>query len=342
MSPQRTSRQRGISLTELMIALALGSLLTVATVSLFSGTRNTHRTVEALSRAQENGRFAIDLLVSEIRQAGFDAGCSTAPNNLLNEQDETYRPELYDFSNPVRGWRDAGENSLTRYIAGNDTVLIVHAAPASGATASGNTPANANTIQLSGSSAVKQGQVLMVADSEGCDIFQNRSNDNAASLARGSGGGSHRPGNKNPANADFSHAYGPDMDIQLLRSAVYFIGEGTGGMPALRRALHDRGTTPTQEELVEGIVALRLCFGTDDDADQDTDTYQTADNVTDWSSVRSVRVTLVAVGPSGGRSETPQRLGITECDGTEAFIEPPERRVGVVFTTSVAMRNALP
>lgn len=64
-------RQSGLTLVELLIAMALGLLVLLAVVSLYVGSRQTFRIQEDSARLQETGRYAIETLGRSIRQAGF-------------------------------------------------------------------------------------------------------------------------------------------------------------------------------------------------------------------------------------------------------------------------------
>lgn len=68
------ARQRGVSLIELMIAMAIGTLLLLGIVQVFSGTSNTFRANDALGRVQESGRFAMEFMRRDLRMAGH-MGC---------------------------------------------------------------------------------------------------------------------------------------------------------------------------------------------------------------------------------------------------------------------------
>lgn len=82
MIPERTNptaldraagrtRQRGVSLIELMIALLLSSLIILAMVSVFIAGRASFLTQEQVARQQENGRFAWELITGELQEAGY-------------------------------------------------------------------------------------------------------------------------------------------------------------------------------------------------------------------------------------------------------------------------------
>lgn len=86
----------GFSLVELMVAMVIGLVITFAVVQIFTTSRTTYQTDEGLARVQENGRFAIEFLSREIRQAG-DVGCQQAIEILkLNETKTTNPAQMYD------------------------------------------------------------------------------------------------------------------------------------------------------------------------------------------------------------------------------------------------------
>lgn len=77
-------RQKGFSLVEVMIALVLSLFLIGAVLLMFASSQSSAKHVENLSRQQENIRFAADLLVRDIRNAGFrdDPDASIAASNF--------------------------------------------------------------------------------------------------------------------------------------------------------------------------------------------------------------------------------------------------------------------
>lgn len=69
--PQMRDRQRGVTLIELMVALAIGAFLMLGAVTVFMQSRTTFRITESVSRLQENGRFALDVLEADVRMSHF-------------------------------------------------------------------------------------------------------------------------------------------------------------------------------------------------------------------------------------------------------------------------------
>ncbi|MEC5387362.1 PilW family protein [Uliginosibacterium sp. H3] len=68
---------QGFSLIELMIALTIGSFITVGAVSVYSTTRQANRIQGMQSRLSEDGRFALSMLRRVVSQAGFRPTSST-------------------------------------------------------------------------------------------------------------------------------------------------------------------------------------------------------------------------------------------------------------------------
>lgn len=64
-------RQRGLSLIELMVALAIGVVLLLGLVQIFGASRAAFASAEGASRIQENARFAMDFLRRDIRLTAY-------------------------------------------------------------------------------------------------------------------------------------------------------------------------------------------------------------------------------------------------------------------------------
>ena len=68
---------RGFSLVELMVAMALSLLLIGGALSIFFSSRLTYQVTDEASRIQETGRMALEFMLRDIRNAGWQ-GCSQA------------------------------------------------------------------------------------------------------------------------------------------------------------------------------------------------------------------------------------------------------------------------
>ncbi len=67
----RTDRQSGFSLVELMVAMALGVVLMLGVVDIFSSVRASTQLEQNLSRMQESGRFLMNFMLEELQEAGY-------------------------------------------------------------------------------------------------------------------------------------------------------------------------------------------------------------------------------------------------------------------------------
>ncbi len=65
------SRQRGLSLIELMITLVLGLIIIAAVFNMYAGSSRSARYTEGLQSMQENGRYGVSVLQRGLRLAGF-------------------------------------------------------------------------------------------------------------------------------------------------------------------------------------------------------------------------------------------------------------------------------
>jgi type IV pilus assembly protein PilW len=164
--------QMAFSLVEIMVAMTVGMLLSAGIGQLYLSTKQTYRMQEQLARFQEDARFVMEVLTSDIRKAGY-AGCSsrqTVVENTLNGKTSV----LFDFSNAIQGFEAMATNPGWTYglestnptpssdisawtpqlalppntvIAGND-VLAIKGTLGQGARVTANTPASLS-IQVS-------------------------------------------------------------------------------------------------------------------------------------------------------------------------------------------------
>jgi type IV pilus assembly protein PilW len=73
-------RQRAFSLVELMVALAIASILLGALAIMFVNMSNARGDIDRTSRQVESGRYAMQILSDEIRHAGYFGVLANAPS----------------------------------------------------------------------------------------------------------------------------------------------------------------------------------------------------------------------------------------------------------------------
>lgn len=105
-------KQQGFSIVELLIALALGSLITLAAVQLFSTNQRTFQLQQGLTDVQEQGRFALDYISRDLRLMGLRDPAVVGPNPGLLLADTTVNATAMPASQDG-GTVGAGNDRLT-------------------------------------------------------------------------------------------------------------------------------------------------------------------------------------------------------------------------------------
>ncbi len=293
------NRGTGLTLIELMIALALGLLLVAGMVQFFAGNKVSFRTNEGIARIQENGRFTLETLKSDLREAGtlgFCAGqvqienhlndsCGGGISDFFNpnlaiigwEFSDTGRGDDYDLPEdgdlnpaiPVAGdWSSTASTSSLPVplgglvVPGSDVLSIRRMQPASGFTGADTNDRTSATINLTADHNLNQDDLVLVTNCTRADLFQNTSSA-ADSFSRGGGScTSPGPGNKPPGAREWASTYADDMQAFVAGQLVYFVGRSpTTGRPALFRWNISAGAVGTPDELVDGVDNMQVLYG---------------------------------------------------------------------------------
>ncbi|MDY6828298.1 MAG: PilW family protein [Pseudomonadota bacterium] len=360
--------QKGLTLIELMVAMVVGLVLMTGVIQILMGSKDGMRWQEELARIQENGRFALHLLRQEVREAGY-SGCNPVVTNLLNPAGVGYTPTLFELNAPATGWEFGGTASGDTYslastnpvgvgvsswddaagsdldaslqdlvVPGTDVVVVKRAAALAGVTASGNTPANANTINLTSASGIAKGTILMISDCSGADVFQNRSDASASNVTRGASNNNPGPGNVNPGANQFSHRYQADAEIYTVAVTTFYVGVGAGNEPTLYRIDYNSGSAGTPVAIVQGIENLQVLYGLDLSGDEVPERYVTADGIgANTDQVVAVKVamlmrSLAAVDPTNPTSQTFNLLGTD-------VVTPADGRARRLLSSTIKLRN---
>lgn len=374
MNTARTlERQQGLSLVELMVAIVLGLILSAGIMQLFVGSKQTYRFHDAMSRVQENARFAIDALSHDMRMAG-DMGCSAYVqniNNTLNAPPPAFNPgagvqgwealgtgasatfNLAAFNAPVQeaggngnaNWPTSGGAVLdtgTWSVPGSDIVRIWRGS-GSLATINSISPGAAQTVlNVTPNADISDDDILLLTDCQSADWVQacNVQGISSGASINGILSNGCSPGN-NMTMPVLTQAGG---QLVKLESFIYYVGKrnnDANSPPGLfRRALGVVGGNAamagTPEEVVEGVESMQVLYGVDTDGDRTVDQYVTADLVNDWASVISVQIALLMVANETSddiTGATNYALGDVTANAAN------DRRLRQVFHTSITLRN---
>ena len=96
-------QERGLTLVELLVALALGGLITLAAVAALTVSRQGFATVDAASQLRDNARFATSMIRRLVVQAGYldtkYATNSASSSFLVGNPSATSEPNIKGFNN---------------------------------------------------------------------------------------------------------------------------------------------------------------------------------------------------------------------------------------------------
>jgi len=329
-------RQRGVTLVELMIALVIGLLVTVAMLKVYVDASRMYRFNEGLARVQENGRFALEFIRRDARVAGF-WGChgDAALTNGISTSSDAYN----------KGF-DPGEEEfghITGTEGGDDDAdsITFRSATGSGALVTSDMSGTDGLITVDNASALATGTAALISDCENGDLFQITGISGTV-LAHGAGASAN-------VSPNLNKAYTAGARVYEARQATFCIGPGADpAQPALRRLVNPSpGQTCASngDELLEGVENMQIEYGEDTDADADgangdgtANRYVTFDVDDEFDSDRivSVRISVLARSINNNLTTEPSPYtfnGITVTPGST------DKYLRKVFTTTITLRN---
>ncbi len=338
------NHQHGISLVEVLVALVISLFLLGGIIQVYLANKTSYAFTNSISRIQENGRFAMDVMAQDLRMAGF-FGCAIfdpedeeIKDTIVNNLDPAgtgYDPDLHDFLE-----KDLVEGTDNDGLNGSDSITLRGAKPGQATVMEPyNTNKSAN-LHVTLPNNISKDDIIMISNCRGADIFQvtNTNPDTNADknvLVHNTGVSDPGPGNYNPDTCTSGHClsqtYGADSSVFKLQAVTYTIAVGQSGEPALWRS--ENGVN---QELVEGIEQMQLLYGVDTTGDDFPNQYMIATAVTNWYDVISIRLMLLVRSVADSVVEAPQTLNYNGVTATAA-----DYRLRQVFTTTIALRNRI-
>lgn len=286
------AKQRGISLIELMIGLALSLILAIGIGNLFVGSKQTYITGEGISRLQENARYVMSRIAEDLKAAGH-MGCLPSAGNIKNVlSDPTAN---YDFRFPTAGLEGAAgtpdELTIRRAIGGN-RITVLQGMERSSETddvllATGDIRIDPNDTDYA---RLEQWDVIAISNcSEGAVFMITNDPTTSNGLIQHTADvvaplSSNNPGQSNTSvwlsqRAFDSDGFSSSASIFSTIGNTYTIDAGTASLLRNRDAL------------IDGVEDMQIVYGIDTNGDQQAERYQPAP-VADWDQVISVRISL--------------------------------------------------
>lgn len=356
---RHTHKQCGISLVEVMVALALGLIVSVGALSLMLGNRQSYRTTEALARVQEATRITFDLMSRDLRAAGINA-CSGGVR-VMNLLADPAAPTRWwtSWNGGLRGFDNTGAagavdfgSETERRVANTDMIELMHAstnafpvkvhnASAAEATLAGLTvPARSIALEKPGGQghSFVAGDLLVVCDYEDTTLFQVTGvNADANSVSHASrtdvavtpGNCANTMGFRPLCTSTVTRSFQPGSQVMRFEPVAWFVGNngrtGSESSPTSLyriRVVNDGAgnAAPMVEEVVEGVRNMQLRYMYDRE-----DEYKLAGAVADWRLVTGVEIQLTIESPEAG----------TTTDATQP-------RLTRTLTHVVNLRNRVP
>ena len=340
----KLNKQRGVSLVELMVAITIGLILMAGVLSIFLSSKVTYFANEKIARLQENGRVALDLVMHDVRSAGY-MGCARAVpfTSTLN----TPTSLLWNYEIPLQGFEASGAGAWTPALGAgvlnpapiNDSdVVVARALQRDGRAMRVEVDVGAlnGTPAVLDNTNVTAGTVMMITDCTASSVFQ----------VTGYGAGApnglvmHAATGANPGNAtdDLGYLYTAGARIAPLQTVVYYVAnDPVSGEPGLYR---QTGNVQPADLLVEGVQALQIAYAEDTNGDRVADLYRSADNVANWDNVLSVTISMLIRSDEEGTDVDSNTYDLLPAlVGGKTLGPYNDRRMRMVFTTTIALRN---
>lgn len=256
-----STRQSGMTLIEIMIAMVIGLFLLAGVMQIFLGSHQSYRLQDNLSRMQENGRFAMDFLTKNIRMTAH-WGCVSQAN--ISSQ-VTPNPMDQKSISGIDGGSDNAADSLSLNGMLASDIFV-------------NNISVDNGLNVNDNSTLQEDDIILVTkkDCSRGDIFQITGLGNS---------------NPNITHNGLDNEYETDAQLYKSHIVTYTIADSVGVTSLFRDLNGDN------QALVENIENMQILYGEDTNNDKTPDYYVSADQVVDMDNVASIRISLLTVSP---------------------------------------------
>ncbi len=324
-SPLRRRPEAGFTLIEIMAALAILAIAMTAVFATFSSQQKSFTNQNRVAEMQQNLRLAADMLVRDIRLAGYGLPVSTGTSadnvalpGSMNPHGITTIRALYPVDNTT-----GPDQFYVLYLYDMDA----NQPPAE--LTSNMTATTTATVDNTSGFVTGGGELVLVTDRVTADLFLSTSGGTATTLNFATGTSAYNDGTLHPKlYAVGTQPGSPPTVAAKARFVRYFIDNVTDpNHPTLMVDRLTTGTASDRQPVADDIEDMQLSYGLDTDADGDVDTFRCAKGGTAVFStgqiqqIRQVRLHLVArsrIPESdwiGMRPEAQNRPAATATDG---------------------------
>lgn len=374
-SPQR--KTKGFTLIELLIAMTIGSIITLAAYQIFFSTKRSLALLETESRMQEDARFAFSFIASKLQQAG-DFGCQIGTedtmDSLLDLTNDTFRPwrniegwealntgydDTYTATlddtviNPIdssnwstsdgatldTGIRSKRKSDILKIWYSSEQKTELTSATAGVLTFPAIDLKRGNILVINDCSTIKLVQVCRCDTDDGSVCTGDDQRADLINCAASAGIPVTNPGN---LTNDISDINTNTAEIRTLEEAIFYVSKRSYDRynpPSLYwKNLGTNARPSSASEILEGVESLQLLYGEDTDNDKSANYYVSANDVSNWDNVTSIRISLLLISKNSNLITDTQTLSFNNNDIT---IDSEDHHLRKVFTTTIALRNRI-
>jgi type IV pilus assembly protein PilW len=323
MHSTRREPQLGVSLIELMVALVIGLFMIGGAIAVYLKAQDAYATTDATARLQENARYALGIIESDVRMANF-WGLNNRPDFITANGSSAFPSDCgttfaTDVDNFLAGTNNTYSLSCGALgggaVTGSDVLVVRHAS------------ATRITPQATPVAAAERDRVLVVSSRTAGQIFVPKDISNALP-----------PGyaTSDPVNAP------PLADTRQMVANAYYVSQNSSvasGYPALRRKHLVAGPAIGDEEILPGVQNLQFQMGVDTNEDGTADAFVNPGSVPADARPVSVRVWLLLRA---------QDLDVSFSDsatyafGDQTLPAPGDRYRRMLVSKTIQLRNARP
>lgn len=349
----------GFSMIEMLVAIVLSSIVAIAVVQVFGQNKNSNVAHEDITRLQENGRYAIQLLTRELRSADY-WGCAETFDDVTNNVVGLAFADATTDGVGVGGDEGNAVAGADGFPSQADTLQITGLRSAAAfPLASAHAPGDLSfSVNVNGLTGITPNEILVASDCEKAVLFQVTNDVDAALALNGVNQVATITHSDVPAAAfptTFSNTQETldDGDFAAVSTAIYrnFAvsrtfsianddadnDPATPAVPTLMLSIDGGAAQP----LVPGIENMQVVYGEDIDNDSEADRFVAADNIADFDAVVSVRISLLVRSPDANNefasAYTMEGITIDEDDVQAAANGRFHNRR--VYSATIALRN---
>ena len=274
---KRPLLQQGLSLIEVVIAMAIGWVVILGVLSLFNANTETYNALQAQTRLQEGANFGLNVIARDLQRAGY-RGCYSRGDVYATVASI---PAAFDIRSGLSVYDGDAEGNWTSSstvlasevsnaaIDGTDiiTLRFVENDEAYLSTALVTGQENVQVSVVSGATSnFNVDDLAFISDCEKATLFQVTSvaiNGTAMTLGHAV---SEENGNRVGGLAE-TGIFGTDAAVASLVSKTYFIKQGASGIAGKGGYSLQQFDGAASTELVEGVEDLQILLGIDTDSD---------------------------------------------------------------------------